>query len=1053
MKKAYKITGISLLSFVALIVVAVSVATWVVFTPSKLTPLVQSQVGKFISCPTTIGEVELTFFSTFPEFGLKINNLTLKNKVAGAPTDTLLSSTEVVATFDVMAYLKQDRILLNKVILKDLNATLYTDVNGKSNYNVLITDTTSKDTSAFKNPFELIALKRFEISNSNIRYVNDASRLSASAAGVNGDFSFEMKKQTIEAMLNLQTPSLSLKMDTTSYLKDANVSTSMPFSMELDRMKFSLKKPASLTVNGLKAQIDGSVEMPANSTDIPMDIHFSTENYPLSKLLTLVPASYLTALDGMKLDGTVNSKGTVSGVYNDNTMPLIQLNAGLQDGTFAYTAFPYKIREMAGNADIYLDMNKQENSKITINAFNACTGQSVLGGTGTISYILMDDMLFDLALKMKLNLPELDPMLPADLKMGLYGTATGTASTKFYLSDAMNARVEKMNINGKFNATGLGVKYDTIYMKSDKATLDLRIPNPGKAAARFMYADLWCNIMKINQGNAATAKLQNIKLLTETGNLMETNKTNTLLFDFNFDHLMAGMDNMTVNLDKSKGKAGLKMNLNDAVMFPAVNCDFNVAALDFNMDSTTAHIDYPVGSFTMTADNKKPAISKFVIDYAAAAMRGAMGSNAFAAKQSDMRADIVYNADEKTTALQWTPNGTLNVSNATISTPAFKANIRMPELSLRFSPDEYTIKQGKMLVDNSDFDLTGKLWNVDNYLRNNGLLMGEFNFNSKLTDIYRLMELTSGFGETDSATTAIVEDKAATHSAQEQKTATASSGPYMVPKGIDVTLHANVSKALLGFDSAQNILGDLYLKDGLLVLQDMRFKTSAAKMQLTAMYRTPRKNHIFIGMDYHMMDIEIKELLSMFPAIDSMMPMLRSFGGRGEFHMAVETYTDSLYKPKKSTIRGVTSLRGEDLVLMDGETFSEIAKKLMFSKKTRNKVDSLSAEATIFRNEVDIYPFQIVMDKYKAVVAGRHNLDMSLDYHISLTDSPLPIQLGVDIKGTLDDVMNHPVKCIRLVKPKYAKMYRPAQRREIDTRQLEIRKMIRDALTSKVIKQ
>lgn len=100
------------------------------------------------------------------------------------------------------------------------------------------------------------------------------------------------------------------------------------------------------------------------------------------------------------------------------------------------------------------------------------------------------------------------------------------------------------------------------------------------------------------------------------------------------------------------------------------------------------------------------------------------------------------------------------------------------------------------------------------------------------------------------------------------------------------------------------------------------------------MYRTPRKNHIFVGMDYHMVDIEIKELLSMFPAIDSMMPMLRSFGGRGEFHMAVETYTDSLYKPKKSTIR-VTSLRGEDLVLMDGETFSGAKKLSVPIKKQR----------------------------------------------------------------------------------------------------------------------
>ena len=131
---------------------------------------------------------------------------------------------------------------------------------------------------------------------------------------------------------------------------------------------------------------------------------------------------------------------------------------------------------------------------------------------------------------------------------------------------------------------------------------------------------------------------------------------------------------------------------------------------------------------------------------------------------------------------------------------------------------------------------------------------------------------------------------------------------------------------------------------------------------------------------------------------------------------------------------------------MDGETFSEIAKTLRFNKHTVNKVDSLSAEFTIFKNEVDIYPFLIVMDKYKAVVAGRHNLDMTFDYHISVTDSPLPFRLGVNVSGKIGAMK------VQLAKCKYANLYRPAQRKEIDTKQLEIRQMIRNALTKEVIK-
>jgi hypothetical protein len=357
------------------------------------------------------------------------------------------------------------------------------------------------------------------------------------------------------------------------------------------------------------------------------------------------------------------------------------------------------------------------------------------------------------------------------------------------------------------------------------------------------------------------------------------------------------------------------------------------------------------------------------------------------------------------------------------------SEIQIPSIQFDFTPDEYVIKESRVLIGRSDFSLDGKLSNVGQYLKNKGLLKGVFNFNSAVTDVNQLMNLTSGIGSAETA--------GAVKSTEPGTT-------FMVPKGIDITLNTVIDKALFATDTARDVRGNLTIKDGTMVLESMLFTASAAKMQLNALYRTPRKNHLYAGIDFHLLDIEIAELLAMIPDVDSIMPMLRSFGGKGEFHIAVETYLDSAYNVKKSTLRGVSSVRGENLVLMDGETFSEIAKTLMFSRKTENKVDSLSAEFTIFRNEVDIYPFLIVMDKYKAVVAGKHNLDMNFDYHISVTDSPLPIRLGVDVKGNLDDMKIRPAKC------KYANLYRPAQRNEIESKKLEIRKMIRDALTEQV---
>nr|HPR60659.1 AsmA-like C-terminal region-containing protein [Prolixibacteraceae bacterium] len=311
------------------------------------------------------------------------------------------------------------------------------------------------------------------------------------------------------------------------------------------------------------------------------------------------------------------------------------------------------------------------------------------------------------------------------------------------------------------------------------------------------------------------------------------------------------------------------------------------------------------------------------------------------------------------------------------------------------------------------------------------ILKGTLNFVSNNADISQLMSMTSGIGYDDSTD----EDQITPDS-----TDASFSGPYLVPKGIDLILNANVQNATYGTDVASNIHGQVRIYDGTLVLDEMKLTTPAARMQLTAMYRTPRKNHLFLGIDYHMLDVEISELLRMIPDIDSIMPMLRSFGGEGEFHLAAETYLDSMYNLKMSTLRGAASIAGQNLVLMDGETFSEIAKTLRFSKKAENRVDSISAEFTIFRDEVDVYPFLVVMDKYSAVVAGRHNLDMSFDYHISLVNSPVPIKLGVDVKGTLDNLKIRPAAC------QYAELYRPSSRKVVENKQLELRRMIRESL-------
>lgn len=1042
MKPVFKITLISFLAVVVTLIIAISVMLWIVFTPAKLTPIVNSQLKNYLNCDAIIGDVELTFFSTFPEFSLKTNSLNLIQPLDEAPTDTLLKTGKIIAVIDIKNLWKENKLMIHKLIFEDIQFNGFVNKVGNSNFDILKTDTTNTDTAAFVNPFDLIKLDKMQFKNMDIHYADLKSGMHAHVLKSKGDLSLKMLKNEIVSTVNIKSHDITFHMDSIDYLKNADIQLEMPFDFNTATQKMNVAE-TRLIINELALSLKGNMALNPNNADINIDFIFKSEKYPLPKLLSLIPKLYLTSLEGTKLDGIVSSKGTVKGLYNEKSMPLIVMNVGLEDGKFEYAGLENKFSQMSGDAKIIVNLNNELASNIFVNQLIAQTGKSKFEAKGLIDYILADDMLFDMDMKIHAFLDEFVSMVPKEMDVKMSGLAEGTAKMKFMLSEMMDFKFEKIKLDANLNATQLGISYDTLSMYTDNANIKLKMPNSHKSSTQFMSADLRSKRLEVCQGKNTRANFNNINLRSETSDFFKTDKLNNYLFDFDFELLTASMDNMHMQATKSKANVQMKMNFSDTISLPAVTSIFDIKALHLQMDTIQADIQSPNGSFALRSDIQNPTKTIFDINYVSTSTKGNMGSQHIVANSMSVLANILHNPDEKNSMLQWIPKGHVAVNDARIKMDGVNVDIQIPLLDFDFSQDVYSIRKAKVLVDNSDFNLTGKLWNVNEYFRNKGLLMGNFTFKSNTTDVHRLMELTNGFGEQDS--TLKIEEANANY--KTEQSIEKSSGPYMVPKGMDLKLSASINEVLLGYDSAQDLLGNVYVKDGLLVLEDLRFKTSAANMQLTAMYRTPRPNHIFIGLDYHILDMEISELLKMIPDVDSIMPMLRSFGGKGEFHIAVETYVDSLYNLKKSTLRGVSSIKGENLVLMDGETFSEIAKTLRFNKKTVNKVDSLSAEFTIFRNEVDVYPFLIVMDKYKAVVSGRHNLDMTFDYNISVTDSPLPFKLGIDVKGTLDKMK------YSLVKPRYANLYRPSARREIDNKQLEIRKMIRDAIMSRVIQE
>ncbi len=1041
MKRFWKIFGITLGSVLGVILIAVLVAVYVVFTPARLTPIVRNVAADFITCEHEIGEVELTFFSTFPEFGLRANGLYIIHPMEGAPSDTLLAAPEVVATVDVMKFLNESNLEVHTLRLADAQANIFINKESKTNFDIFpaSTDTIEKpDTSAFSLPFEELAVENLELVAPKIRFVSEQDSIFATLENTSLDSHIESWD---DVNLQLAVEALSLQIGEEQLADNLQVSINLPHTgVNLADMQFTLRN-AILGVNEFDVTVSGTAAL---QDDIQVDATLAVQDWQVTEVLKLVPTSYLSMLDGIDIDGGLLSLNAhAKGILNDSTMPIVDASLSLTDAKGAYKeVFPYYLKQIDLQAAAHINLNDSLASTATIDKLYATTGTTSITASGNVTELLAD-MLCDLQLNLNINLPDVEYYLndSKPYTNTLQGKMQGTAQAKIRLSDLTDLNLKRGNISGNFHLTDLDVVYDSMFVQSPKASLAFMIPARNRSKhLSWIDAELRLNGLNFVMDDIH-ANLGESTLSLQASDVLSSDPVLYANIALESQALQAEMDSMAATIQQPALTAYVEYDTKDSTAIPTAEATLAFADLKGHYTDIVAHLAQSDLAAQLSGTRRDKSQPRLKATLNTQAVQAQMGEDMkLDTKQFSLTASARHNPKAENILLQWNPRLNVDFNEGIVDMAAFGETIYIPKIKFDYSNRKANIHESQVILGNSDFALSGEVRNIGRWLRKKATLEGELNFVSDHTDVNEIMLLVSADSGTEETATAETTSENANPSPSMGETEGAAN-PFLVPKDVNLTLNTHIKEAVVFDQLARDLGGKLYVQDGVLVLEEMGFICNAAKLQLTAMYKTPRRNHIYCGLDYHMIDINIQELVNMIPQIDTMMPMLRSFRGAAEFHIAAETYLNANYDLKTSTTRGACSISGKDLVLLDGETFSKIAKILMFSKKTENKVDSISVEATLFKKEIDIYPFCLSMDNYMAAVGGRHNLDMSFDYHIDLLS---PLYIGVDVRGTFDDLQIKPAKV------KYAKDFRPIFRREVDTQSANLKQQIKDSLRKNV---
>lgn len=912
MKKALKVIAWTLLSVVLTVMVVISIACYLIFTPERLTPIVRQVAAEFITCDYEIGEVELTLFSTFPYLGVEIHEVSLIHPIDSVSPDTLAAVERMVVAVQPFDAIRGD-IFIKQLSIEGVTANVYVSADGRTNYDIIaLSDTTERveDTTTGWRIESIGWDEDMTIHARSVSYRDDKNQIAASLHHTSITLAGVEKDTLLGVVLDVKAEQID------AFVQGEQYANHYQFQLHLPLWANSVKQiridNATCALNEYGITIDGEVGTPClSSGEYNMDLRLTTDDWQVQPLLALLPTSITSSLKEIKIDGKAKAEIAVQGVYNESQMPHVKARLLFTKGAARYQPLPYDLHHITLDATADIDLNGKQPAMVKIHTLAAQTKQSTLAAKGMVNDLL-GDMQIDMQVDVEAPLTDWSYFLPDS--MTLTGQVKGIVNAAIRLDDLLNMRLEKGVFAANVGLSELYYAQDSLEVRLPIANAKLQLPNRPPGRRRAHRSSL-----------SAAVELQAQQAF------------------------MSMVDEMEVS-----------------------------------------------------------------------------------AQQLHLAAAARYNEKGENILQQWNPRIVVDLKQGELSMPhRLPEKVYVPSIDFSYSNRLMAIQDAQVTMGRSDLNIEGDIRNIGRWLRHKAVLEGQLDITSTHCDANQLLEWFSADSGSEEET--ITEPQPTEQSDSIQ--------PFLVPTDVNLALNTHIQEVEVFNQVAKDLKGGLYINDGTVILDEMGFVCRAAKLQLTAMYRTPRANHLYVGLDYHMIDVDIDELLSIIPEVEQMVPMLSSFKGQAEFHLAAETYLNSQYKPKMSTLRGAASLTGKDLVVLDSETFSTISKLLLFNKKTENKIDSINAEMTIYKNQIDIYPLCVQMDNYMVALGGRHNTNMTFNYDINVLK---PIYLGVNVSGNMDDLK------IKLAKCKFAEDFRPHWYQKVDTQSLELRQRIKQSMERNV---
>lgn len=1072
-KRIIKYLVIPVSTLLILLLAGIAIVLNIVFTPAKLTPLATRLLNENLEARAQFDKIELTFFSSFPHFELHIKNgHLLQKEPAGPGRDTILSFASCDASFNIRKLVFKDILDVKEVVLTEPAIHVFIDKEGRSNLNILKADTATAVASDTDSGFHLkkIFIRNLAVERAAIDFTDESTGFLSHADNLDLKVKAADTPGKMKLKLESAIEKLNFAYDSIHYLRD--LKTAMQAEIVFDKKtKHLVFTQSALKLNDVDFVVDGDLKGNKEQKTLDVAIEARLKVPSLSSLWQILPEE-LTMTKDVTVSGNANMVLTSKGVYGAGRLPVATIDLAIEKGAVAYHQFPGKISLLETSAKAYIDFIADKNSYIKVEKFKL-EGTGVKANATASLKQPMSARVMNAVINADLDISKIKEIFPLPKGVSLAGKAGLAVEANGELKKIIAGNYNNLDVEGditlqdiflqaaadsvqleikegivsshrdgmdkgmiKTKLAGLQAQYkNEHYIQLQQGEVGMRrgklSGNQTPVAAKLSiggleYKSVAKELLAVEKLEArASLTSMDIKNLEARGTASfsqlqakaEQDTIELAIQNGDFSFRRSVKDRMKAELQLAAIKAGYKTDHAVEIGLAKVSVGKGKGALQdarLKADATLQGMKYnnkagdKVAAVNMVAHAfvtpgktwSRPAaiISTFTAD----SLYALSGKNFVGIRKGSYDINLLHDSLNG-----WIPKGFIEFDNIMAYSPGIGMSLKLLQSKITFDDQKIGLRNTHIVFGKSDIYLSGFVSHL--FPKDKQITRGKLKLKGKYIDANELMTAMHSGQEFYKETFTGTEEPELVAAALPDT----GKAVFAIPANLDLELETTIDHVLFGTLDLKDIKGNLEVKEGHLDLKGFRLKTLAADLDTKLRYIPVDDKNARLIFALDISNIDMHNLHRLAPGMDTLLPMIKYFEGKAQFSVRGTGLLNEYMEVDARSVKGFAALKARDIMVLDNETFRDLAKTLLFKNREKNTVEVLDVEMLIENSRMEVLPAHIEIDRYQLAVGGLQNLDFTYDYHISVLKSPVPFKMGVDLKGDFDDYR------ISLAKAKY----------------------------------